>query len=264
MASVAVVSHPAKMLPTNPLCLRRIAAVLAKDAAGMSIRVPGGWKEMSEKTLWSVLASCILGSQVSNSQIRATLENLEIDGLAEPWQVRPENIELARQFQASLAPRSAVGSLAKRAGYRFPRKGAFLLARAVNAVYGAGGSIRSLIADSAQHSELRRLLVAKIPGIGPKQASLFLLEIGVSDDFASLDRHLLRYIALTRPTAAWDGPGTLTPGGLDAYERLESGLRDEAAGIGVSLASLDTAIWVLMRTWSTYADSICRNSLGEA
>lgn len=218
---------------------------------------------MSERTLWNMLVSCILGSQVSNSQLRVVLENLDVDGLAEPWKIKAGANALAKQFWVSLIPRAAVGCQPKRPGYRFPHRGAWFLAQAVKAVYRRGGSIRTLIENSAECSELRRLLVATIPGIGPKQASLFLLEIGVSDNFASLDRHLLRYIALTRITPTSEGFATRIPGGLDSYERVESALRTEAQSIGVSLASLDTAIWILMRAWSTHAE-MARNTISRA
>jgi len=208
---------------------------------------------MSERALWNVLASCILGSQVSNSQLRVVLGNLDIDGLAEPWRIKAGVNALAKQFSASLITRPAVGLQPKRSGYRFPERGAWFLARAVKAVYRNGNSIHTLIEESAESINLRRLLVASIPGVGPKQASLFLLEIGVSDNFASLDRHLLRYIAMTGTRLTSDGCVIHVPVGLNEYERVESALRTEAHGIGVSLASLDTAIWVLMRAWSTHS-----------
>lgn len=262
-ASVGVASafqsHACPRACSSSFLLQRIAAGLARDVAQMSTVVLGAWTGMSETTLWKELASCILGSQVSNAQMRTTLTHLESDGLAEPWN-SPGGLELLEaRFSFSLAPRPRTEAQPRRVGYRFPHRGASLLARAVKAVYGSGTSIRELLGTSADGASLRRALVNRIPGIGPKQASLFLLEIGVSDDMVSLDRHLLRYLALTRDISTGKASFVVTPSSLTVYDRLESELRSEAHAIGVTLASMDTAVWVLMRAWSAYTESIQRN-----
>jgi N-glycosylase/DNA lyase len=253
-------------VPTNPLCLRQTAAVLAREAALTSSTVKEGWREMSENVLWTVLASCILGSQVSNTQLRTAIANLSNDGLAEPWQHTAGIDELKQLMWTSLSGLSDTSHEVGHTGYRFPWRGATMLAGAVTELYGNGSGIRQLIAGSSDCSSLRRLLVARIPGIGPKQASLFLLETGVSDDVASLDRHLMRYIWLTRSTArTGNASSPRPPSGISAYERMESDLREEATGIGVSLAAFDLALWVLMRVWSASTRPIgLRAALGSA
>jgi N-glycosylase/DNA lyase len=81
-------------------------------------------------------------------------------------------------------------------------------------------------------------------GMGPKQTSLFLRNVGWSWDVAILDVHVLSYMRLSR-LASENSVATLT-----AYERLEDRLRAYALGRGEPLGRLDFAVWVVMRAAS--------------
>jgi N-glycosylase/DNA lyase len=70
------------------------------------------------------------------------------------------------------------------------------------------------------------------------------MNVGASDDLAAIDRHLLKYLNLTRSFQV------KAPTTVEAYEGLEQELRAEANALGVPLAVLDLALWVMMRTWS--------------
>jgi N-glycosylase/DNA lyase len=82
-------------------------------------------------------------------------------------------------------------------------------------------------------------------GIGPKQASLFLRNIGFTEELAIFDTHLLRFMSLfglfdqdIRPISS-----------LRNYENLENHLRDYAKSAGYSLGCVDQAIWIVMRVY---------------
>ena len=81
-------------------------------------------------------------------------------------------------------------------------------------------------------------------GIGPKQASLFLRNIGYAKDLAILDTHILRYMSLVGLL-----PNLIqSVSTLRKYETVEGLLCSYSEKFQVSLAYIDIAIWVVMRT----------------
>jgi N-glycosylase/DNA lyase len=85
--------------------------------------------------------------------------------------------------------------------------------------------------------ELRRLLVARVRGLGWKEASHFLRNIGYRN-LAILDRHILRN--LVRHRAILSMPGTLTPA---RYLMIESRFARLAAAAGITMDELDLLFW---------------------
>jgi N-glycosylase/DNA lyase len=100
---------------------------------------------------------------------------------------------------------------------------------------------------------IREWLVDNAPGIGPKQASMFVRNVGLSYELAILDRHVLNYmIALDITPTPIRQTSALRP-----YLKGETALRVHADHIGVSVGLLDWAIWIVMRVAkSTPADSL--------
>lgn len=78
------------------------------------------------------------------------------------------------------------------------------------------------------------------PGIGMKSASWFLRNIGMNDDYAVFDVHILRFLAKLGIKV----PQVLTE---KAYIQLEIRLRDICKKIGVSLGEMDYLLWILGR-----------------
>ncbi len=81
-------------------------------------------------------------------------------------------------------------------------------------------------------TEARRVLVKNVRGLGYKEASHFLRNLG-RRDVAIIDRHVLR----------WLGEEKVTP---KNYERLERKLKKIAKEMGMDLAELDLRIWFEM------------------
>jgi N-glycosylase/DNA lyase len=109
-----------------------------------------------------------------------------------------------------------------------------------------GESIRNLLNVSRDSYDARMRIMSTTIGVGPKQSSLFLRNIGYADDLAILDTHVLHYVALLQllPTAI-----TARNLGLTMYEKIERELRAYGKTKGLSLSRLDTAIWVVMRVF---------------
>ena len=92
--------------------------------------------------------------------------------------------------------------------------------------------------------DARVCIVSTAIGAGPKQASLFLRNIGCGDDLAILDMHVLRYMTWSRLATKCANKEVHT---LPGYVRTEKIFQDHAKQIGVSVANLDLAVWVVVR-----------------
>ncbi|MEM0350300.1 MAG: N-glycosylase/DNA lyase [Archaeoglobaceae archaeon] len=112
--------------------------------------------------------------------------------------------------------------LLKSAGVRFYKKKAFYIKNAIN-------KIHSL--NIPEDEAARDLLVKEIMGLGYKEASHFLRNIG-RENFAILDRHMLDWLNVKQRVLS-----------RKKYMELEEKLREIARRIGKSLAELDLLIW---------------------
>ncbi len=120
----------------------------------------------------------------------------------------------------------------KEHGYRFPNRAAYLVEAAQKKDH------LSIILNTKSQEERRTWLVDNIPGLGYKEASHFLRNIGF-DDYAIIDFHILdileRHHLITRPT-------TLT---AKKYREIEEVLRVLATQTYLTLAELDLYLWYL-------------------
>ncbi|WP_448124062.1 8-oxoguanine DNA glycosylase [Pseudomonas veronii] len=190
-----------------------------------------------ERHLWWELSCCILSSQVPYPLAMAAADAISAGGHLHQDEQSAES--LAEQLYDVLStPLDVEG---KKRSYRFPRAKANHLAATWAAVAGAGGSLKALI--SGEVDETRAWLVAHASGMGPKQASMFLRNCGVTYDLAILDRHVLNYMS-----AQGMYSGTqVSISGLNQYGKHEKQLRDHAEEMNCPVGLLDWAIWIVMR-----------------
>jgi N-glycosylase/DNA lyase len=194
---------------------------------------------VSEYQLRRELIACMLGSQVRFEMAVASLNNLESLGLLrdELWIGEP-----VADFQ-DLVMRALMGECRDAPGQRAHR---FYALRASQ----IASLQRSLwfyplvprVFAPLSSCELRRQLIRDIDGIGPKQASMFLRNVGVCNDLAILDVHVVHF--MIRCGLAWRGSSVSS---LSRYEAAEEILKAYADRIGYSLGCVDVAIWVTMR-----------------
>ena len=85
---------------------------------------------------------------------------------------------------------------------------------------------------------LREWLVRNIKGLGMKEASHFLRNIGVGLELAILDRHILKN--LKRLGVIEKIPTSLSK---PSYEQIEKKMKTFAERIGISMAELDLLLW---------------------
>ena len=85
--------------------------------------------------------------------------------------------------------------------------------------------------------ELREWLVKNVRGIGSKEDSHFLRNIGVLD-FAILDRHILKNLRVYGVIG--EIPGSMTP---RKYREIEEKMRKFSEEIGIPMPELDLLFW---------------------
>ena len=99
--------------------------------------------------------------------------------------------------------------------------------------------IKSVISSFSDSKKAREWLVKNVKGMGYKEASHFLRNIGFGEDLAILDRHILKNLRLLRVIE--DIPKkTLTK---KRYMEIENKMREFSRDIGIPLSHLDLLFW---------------------
>jgi len=104
--------------------------------------------------------------------------------------------------------------------------------------------LKSRISSFYNPFELREWFVENVKGLGYKEASHFLRNIGLGEGFAILDRHILRN--LNRLGVIPEIPPTITK---KRYLEIEEKLRRFATEIGIPIADLDLLFWSRETGW---------------
>ncbi len=118
-------------------------------------------------------------------------------------------------------------------GYRFPNTRAAFIVEST-----AKKDILPTMIQTLPHEQRRRWLVDNIKGLGYKEASHFLRNIGLSGNLAILDRHILKN--LQRYGAIKELPKTLT---RKKYLEIEEAMQKFADEIKIPIDELDLLFW---------------------
>lgn len=217
----------------------RLSRAVASICPDIRDRVSKAEIPTDERRLWWELSSCILSSQVPYPLSTAAANAIDNDGILHDK--RTSASKRAKRLEELLsAPLEVDG---KQRFYRFPVARARQLAAAHNMVMETRGSLGELIHDFETGTEARSWFVKHVSGIGPKQASMFLRNVGVSYDLAILDRHVLNYMT---KLGMYSGDN-YSISGLAQYRRYEEALIGHAQELDCPVGLLDWAIWIVMR-----------------
>ena len=190
------------------------------------------WSDQSEDSLWRELVACILGSRVRFTAAYAAVERMHEMLLLSGSRRTTCFDQYEQDTGAALS-----------GGYPFYRIRAKQIRRAAEHLYGTRRSIRDVLNAAHDGRGARRLLAAEVSGLGPKQASLFLRNIGYAKHVAILDVHVLTYMN-------WVGL-TDTPiksvSTVHKYETLEDAFIEHASSFGSAPDRFDLAVWVVVR-----------------
>lgn len=193
-----------------------------------------------EHRLWNEMACCILSSQVPYEMAVVAAQRLDTTGVLHRSTVHEGQTIEAKVQQALLCPFEINGASRR---YRFPNTRATQLAATWCAVHNQHGTLSQLLAYHRYPADTRAWLVTHAPGIGPKQASMFLRNVGASYDMAVIDRHISHYMVAIGLCDTM--PSDLSR--LFTYEGHENRLRRYAENLGYSVGILDWAIWIVMK-----------------
>ena len=206
---------------------------------------------MDEAKLWHELVSCLVSSGVQFELATAALARLEAHGLLNLIGLKLTGPAFEQRISAVLSAqiefqRGCESKSTQR--YRFPRSKANYIRRTAEQIYGSG-SIKEILVSSIDSLEARRQLINVCVGIGPKQSSMFLRNVGHGYDLAIIDVHIARYLRLVG----------LMPvcrqrfGSLTTYEKIEAVVQNYSDTLGLSMPVLDIAIWIVMRVaWKAF------------
>jgi len=104
--------------------------------------------------------------------------------------------------------------------------------------------LKSHLSSFTNPFELREWMVENVKGLGYKEASHFLRNIGLGEEFAILDRHILRN--LKRLDVITEVPVSITK---KRYLEIEEKLRRFSREIAIPLADLDLLFWSRETGW---------------
>lgn len=187
---------------------------------------------MNEDNLWRELVACVLGSRVRFEAAHAAVERMDEMKLL-------TNRRRSRRFDQY--EEDMVTALS--GGYPFYRVRAKQIRRAAERLYGSRGSVREFLDDARDTREARRRLASEVPGLGPKQASLFLRNIGYATHVAVLDVHVLTYMS-------WVGLTEEIVKSISTvrkYEMLEDSFIEHSYSLGYTPDRFDLAVWVVVK-----------------
>ena len=196
------------------------------------------WREYD---LRKELVGCILSSQVHHAMAIACTENLDRAGLLDDtwWSTCRDDGFGSMVLDVLSGQRQ---DLPHRGCHRFYMVRASQLVQVRESLARFPLLIR--LANTEVPKRLRQSLIADIPGLGPKQASMFLRNVGTSYDLAILDTHVLRFMYMQALLPMVQPPylGTIT-----GYERAERVVIQYADKLGYPAGYLDWAIWATMK-----------------
>lgn len=202
------------------------------------------WVQMTEYELWQELCLCILSSNVPYELAQSAFFHLKKKGyLVLDWIIEtPSSQELmAKELARPLySPRKLDGSGRK---YRFPNMRAQNIFQAAKILSSEQGWLFEVLANHGSEREVRDLLVVSISGLGLKEASHFLRNIGYSNELAIIDSHVVSFLKKIEAIPEMNTK-TIT---RNTYFELEDLLKKICDKYGLSLSIFDMAIWHYMR-----------------
>lgn len=178
------------------------------------------WKNSDDKGIFIELAFCVLTPQSKALNAwsvitKLTENNLLFEGQAE---------EIAEYLNVVRFKNTKAQNLVKLREEMKNDKGEFIT--------------KQLFASMKDSFERREWIVKNVKGMGWKEASHFLRNVGFGDDLAILDRHILRN--MQRLNVIEEIPKTITP---KAYLDMENRLRSYVKTIDIPMDEMDLLLW---------------------
>lgn len=204
----------------------------------------------SENRLLSELVLCILSSQEKYEVALAMMKSLRGKNILRIPKNKSDFKEIKSQIKSTLKNPVCFKVNEKEFSRRlrfFVRKAKYIIDTLEN-IYLNDLTIKGILKQEDCIQETRKNIISYSCGLGPKQASMFLRNVGYHSDFAVLDKHVIDYMRIMGLTCVTDSSFS----NMSAYEKIETKLKRYAETYNVNLLHLDLAIWTTMRTLKSY------------
>jgi N-glycosylase/DNA lyase len=204
----------------------------------------------SEVKLLSELALCILSSQEKYEVALASVKSLRKQNALRVPKDKSDFRGIKAQIRAVLD--LPVNYWYNEQKYsrrlRFSIKKGNYIIDTIENIYFNDLTIKEILTQEDGVNEVRKNIIQYTHGLGPKQASMFLRNVGFYSELAVLDKHVIEYMRLMGLTneSQWSFSNIAT------YQKIETKLKSYADSFNVSLLHLDLAIWTTMRTLKLY------------
>ncbi len=207
----------------NPEAIEKLKAqyIAVKDVIASRLEeFRALWKSASEERLFAEMAFCLLTPQSKARTCWSAVENMVRD-----------NVLLT-------APHDVIESYL--VGVRFKRNKASYIVEAREKFCKNGCRIRERLSSFSSPFEAREWIVRNVKGYGYKEASHFLRNIGIGEQLAILDRHILKNLKLAG--AIQEVPSSLS---RKKYLEIERIMTDFSRLIGIPMPHLDLLLWFM-------------------
>jgi N-glycosylase/DNA lyase len=202
------------------------------------------WTEMSETELWHEMCLCILSSNVPYQLAKSATLHLIINGyLGIDWITNTTGSEkiIAKELSKPIyLPEKKNGNHRK---YRFPNVRSKNILQAAKTIFSHENLFFEILFDANSEEKAREFLVRNISGLGLKQASHFLRNIGYSNGLAIIDTHIIRFLINIGAVEKRD-VSIISP---KIYHKLEAKLQEICRSHHLNLSIFDMTIWYCSR-----------------
>lgn len=204
----------------------------------------------SENKLLSELVLCILSSQEKYEVALSVMKELRKQNVLRVPKNKTEFREV--KFQVKSILQNPVEYKSNEKTYsrrlRFFLKKAQYIIDTIENIYLNDLTIREILRQEECIQETRKNIINYSCGLGPKQASMFLRNVGYHTEFAVLDKHVIDYMKMMGLTTVSERSFS----NISTYQKMEMKLKSYAESFNLNLLHLDLAIWTTMRTLKYY------------
>ena len=177
------------------------------------------WKKGKKKEIFAELVFCILTPQANGKLCWSAVENMIRKGLL----FIGDRGQIVKEL-------SSARFIYKKSAYIIEAREKFLLNNKV--------SLKFIISQIGDGYKAREWLVQNVKGIGYKEASHFLRNIGFEQNLAILDRHIIKNLQLFGMIK--EIPGSLSKG---RYFDIEKRMTEFSKAIQIPMSYLDMVMW---------------------
>ncbi|MEA5099184.1 MAG: hypothetical protein VB011_01535 [Bacteroidales bacterium] len=199
------------------------------------------WRNKLECDLLSELVLCILSSNIKYEV--ALLYTIKLKDEEYIKKAINNELEVKQLYKCLLEPISINENLIR---YRFPKSKSEQLFKTIKNIYGNKRTIKEILINAETSSEARNSLISICVGMGYKQSSMFLRNIGFCFDLAIIDTHIIDYLKLVDVL-----PSEIGDISKSTYLKIESLYSKYAKSKQFDINKLDVAIWNVMKVYKT-------------